>query len=381
MRNFLAQEDVRVVAVCDVKKAVLEAARQNVNNHNGDQECATYGDFRELLARKEIDVVTVAPPDHWHVPIAIAASNAGKDIYLEKPMGLSVAQDQALRAACLRNGTVFQFGTQQRSNDRFRLACELVRNGRIGELRTINVWSPASTAGGPTAPVPVPEGIDYEMWLGPAPSVPYTEDRCSNKYWWFISDYALGFIAGWGIHPLDIALWGAGDRVTGPVDVEGTGVFPEAGVADTAVDWDVHFTFLNGVKMHFTGRPLKEWNKYGPVTSHGTAFEGTDGWVCVDRERIAASPKGLESSFVSPSELRLYRSRDHARNLVDCVRTRRPTICPIDEAVRADIVCHIADIAIRTRQKLRWDPGTERFIDNEKADRFLTRPLRSPWQI
>ena len=214
MRNFLAQKDVRVVAVCDVKKPVLEArARQLVNDHNGDAQCTAYHDFRELLARKDIDAVTVAPPDHWHVPIAIAAANAGKDMYVEKPMGLSVAQDQALRAACRRNGTIFQFGTQQRSNDRFRFACELVRNGRIGQLRTINVWSPASTAGGPTAPVPVPPELDYEMWLGPAPSVPYTEDRCSNKYWWFISDYALGFIAGWGIHPLDIALWGAGDRV------------------------------------------------------------------------------------------------------------------------------------------------------------------------
>ncbi len=381
MRNFLAQEDVRVVAVCDVKTPVLEAARQLVNKQNGDGGCTAYHDFQELLSRDDIDVVTVAPPDHWHVPIAIAAANAGKDIYLEKPMGLSVAQDQALRGACLRNGTVFQFGTQQRSNDRFRIACELVRNGRIGELRTINVWSPASTAGGPTVPVPVPDGLDYQMWLGPAPSVPYTEDRCSNKYWWFISDYALGFIAGWGIHPVDIALWGGGERVIGQVEVEGTGVFPEYGVADTALDWDVHFSYSNGVRMRFTGRPLDEWNKYGPITSHGTAFEGSEGWVRVDREGMAAFPKALESSFIGPSEVRLYRSRDHARNLLDCVRTRRPTICPIEEAVQADIVCQIADIAIRTRQKLRWDAGKERFIDNEKAERFLTRPMRSPWQI
>jgi predicted dehydrogenase len=381
MRNFLAQEAVRVVAVCDVKKPVLDAARQHVNDQNGDQECAAYHDFRELLARKDIDAVTVAPPDHWHVPIAIAAANAGKDIYLEKPMGLSVAQDQALRAACLRNGTIFQFGTQQRSNDRFRFACELVRNGRIGELRAIKVWSPASTAGGPTTPVPVPAGLDYDMWLGPAPYAPYTEDRCSNKYWWFVSDYALGFIAGWGIHPLDIALWGGGDRLMSPVDVEGTGVFPQSGLGDTAVDWDVHFTYSSGVNMHFTGKPLQEWKKYGRLSDHGTAFEGSEGWAWVDREGLAAFPKKLESGFIGPADVHLYKSPDHAKNLVDCVRSRRPTICPIEEAVRADIVCQIADIAIRTRQKLRWDPASESFAGNDKANRYLARPMRSPWQI
>jgi predicted dehydrogenase len=381
MRNFLAQEDVRVVAVCDVNRPAREAARQLVNEHNGDHSCAAYNDFRELLARKDIDVVTIASPDHWHVAMAIAAANAGKDIYLEKPMGLSVSQDLALRVACRRNGTAFQFGTHQRSFDRFRSACELVHNGKIGELRTINVWSPGSTPGGPTAPIPVPPGLDYEMWLGPAPSVPYTEDRCSNKYWWFISDYALGFIAGWGIHPLDIALWGGGDKLRCPVGVEGTGVFPSSGLVDTAADWDIHFSYASGVKIHFTGRPLQEWQKYGPLTTHGTAFEGSEGWVWIDRENVAALPKRLESSFIGPGDVHLYRSRDHARNLLDCVRTRRPTVCPIDDSVRSDIVCQIADIAIRTRQKLRWDPVSERITGNEKASRFLARPMRSPWQI
>ncbi|MHC4170761.1 MAG: Gfo/Idh/MocA family protein, partial [Planctomycetota bacterium] len=201
MRNFLRQPDAQVVAVCDVKSNVLKARQDLVNKHYKSTGCKAYKDFREVMARDDIDVILAAPPDHWHVLIALAAVKSGKDVYLEKPMGLSLAQDQALRTAVHRNGRVFQFGTQQRSGRNFRFACELALNGKLGKLHTINVWSPGSNQGGDPTPVSVPEWLDYERWLGPAPFTPYTKDRCSNKLWWFISDYALGFIAGWGIHP------------------------------------------------------------------------------------------------------------------------------------------------------------------------------------
>jgi len=181
MRNFLAQEDARVVAVCDVKSNVLREAQERVNKHYQGTGCAAYNDFRKLIARDDIDVVLAATPDHWHVLVALAAVKAGKDVYLEKPMGLSLAQDQALRAAVHRHGRVFQFGTQQRSNRNFRFACELALNGRIGKLHTINVWSPGSSQGGSPEPVPVPQWLDYNMWLGPAPYTPYTKDRCSTS--------------------------------------------------------------------------------------------------------------------------------------------------------------------------------------------------------
>ena len=206
MGNFLRQKNARVVAVCDVKDPVLKAAQERVNGHYQGTGCAAYKDFRDVMARDDIDVVLAATPDHWHVLIALAAIKSGKDVYLEKPMGLSLAQDQALRTAVHRHGRVFQFGTQQRSERNFRFACELAQSGRLGKLHTINVWSPGSSQGGDPKPVPAPEWIDYDRWLGPAPYTPYTQDRCSNKLWWFISDYALGFIAGWGVHPLDIAL-------------------------------------------------------------------------------------------------------------------------------------------------------------------------------
>ncbi len=396
MYNFLTQTDARVAAVCDVKTNMLEAARTRVDEHYGSAGCTSYHDFRELLARDDIDLVLIATPDHWHVPIAIAAARAGKDMYLEKPMGLSLAEDQALRNTLNHHQRIFQFGTQQRSDAQFHRACELVRNGRIGKLHTINVWAPASVPGGPNEPAPVPPGLDYDMWLGPAPYAPYTEYRCSadgtKKTWWFISDYALGFIGGWGVHPLDIALWGGGKELAGPVEIQGTGSFSTEGVCDTATDWDITFEYTSGVKMHYTAVPIENnadvvdrnsayGHRYGATTSHGTAFEGSEGWVHVDRRGINAHPKKILDSYIRPDEIHLPRSKNHVRNLLDCVKARAKTICPVDEAVRADIVCHLSDIAIRLERKLKWDPKTELFVNNDTANRLLKRAMRSPWHL
>jgi len=208
--NFLNQADCQVLAACDVKADQLRLAVDTVNGKNQNKDCKTYNDFRELVARKDIDTCLIATPDHWHVLTALAAINAGKDIYLEKPLGLSLEEGQVLRKAVHRNKRIFQFGTQQRSDRKFRVACELVRNGRIGKLQHINVWAPGSAPGGSLKQVAPPAGLDYEMWLGPARFTPHTENLCtddgSSKTWWFISDFALGFIAGWCIHPVDIAL-------------------------------------------------------------------------------------------------------------------------------------------------------------------------------
>ncbi|MHC4632578.1 MAG: Gfo/Idh/MocA family protein [Planctomycetota bacterium] len=383
MRNFLAEKDAHVMAVCDVKSQVRQAAQNLVNEHYQSDGCAAYDDFRKLIGRDDIDVVLAATTDHWHVLVAMAAVKAGKDVYLEKPMGLSIEQDQALRAAVHRYGRVFQFGTQQRSSRNFRFACELALNGRLGKLHTINVWSPGSSQGGSPEPVPVPQWLDYDMWLGPAPYKPYTKDRCSNKLWWFISDYAIGFIAGWGIHPVDIAVWGGGDKLAGPVEIEGRGVWPTEGICDTAMNWNVTGKYASGVTMNFTGNPFpQEWRKrYGRTGSHGTAFEGTEGWVHVDRSGINAHPEKLLQTKFGPNEVSLYNSSNHVRNLLDCVKSRAKTICPIDEAVQGDIICHISDIAIRLEQKLKWDPKKELFVNNDAANRRLSRPMRSGWTL
>jgi predicted dehydrogenase len=302
---------------------------------------------------------------------------------MEKPMGLSMEQCIALREAVNKNGRVFQFGTQQRSDARFRLACELARNEKIGKLHTINVWSPGSSQGGSTEPAPVPEGLNYEMWLGPAPFKAYTPDRCSNSLWWFISDYALGFIAGWGIHPIDIAVWGAGDKIDAPVEVEGKGQFPTSGVCDTAMNWRIALKYSNGLTINFAGDPCpEEWTKrYPGIQSHGTAFEGSEGWVHVNRAVVNSQPESLVRSDLSGALVRLDKSDDHVRNLLDCVKTRSKTVSHIDESVRSESLCQIGELAIRLERKLKWDPKTERFAGDDEANRRLKRPMRAPWTL
>lgn len=401
MSGFLNQKDTQVVAVCDVKTDQLQIARDQVNKHYQNNDCATYGDFRELLARKDIDACLIATPDHWHVPVGIAAVRAGKDIYVEKPMGLNLEEDWALRREVHRNKRVFQFGTQQRSSRIFRLACELVRSGKIGTLKHINVWAPGSAPGGPTNVVPVPSYLNYDMWLGPAQFKPYTEDLCSHvgdkKTWWYITDYALGFIAGWGIHPMDIAVWGA-DLFTGPIEVEGRGTFHSEGACNTATVWNINLKFANGVTMKFVGVPNggnrglatcdpwpqeQEWKKrYRRISSHGTAFEGTDGWVHVDREGVNLQPENLIDQREESLKVQLVKSSHHQRNFIDCVKSRAETVCPIDESVRSDSLCHISEIAIRLNRKIVWDPKKERFAGDEEANlRLRARKARAPWNI
>ncbi|MBI4586862.1 MAG: Gfo/Idh/MocA family oxidoreductase [Planctomycetes bacterium] len=383
IKEFLAQKEVQVVAACDVKKWMLDAAKQRIDKHYGGNACSAYKDFRELVARKDIDAVLVASTDHWHVLHSINAARSGKDVYMEKPMGLSMAECQALRQAFKKGKRIFQFGTQQRSDGKFRLACELARNEKIGKLHTINVWSPGSASGGPTNVVSVPEGLDYDFWLGPASFKPHTQDRSSNQWWWFISDYALGFIAGWGIHPMDIASWGAGDKIDCPVEIEGKGDFPKAGLCDTATNWRIAMKFASGLTINFDGDPKREeWSeRYPGHQSHGTAFEGAEGWVHVNRSVINSKPEGLIRSKIGAEGVRLYRSDNHVRNFLDSVKSRKPAVCDLDEAFRSEMLCQISEIAIRLGRKVRWDPKTESFPGDEEANRRLSRPMRSPWSL
>lgn len=398
MRRMLAEADARVVAVCDVKADRRAEGAKLVNTAYGNQDCAVYSDFRELVARKDIDAVIVATPDHWHVLVALAAVRAGKDVYVEKPLGYTLAEDWALREAVRRHKRVFQFGTQQRSSQSFRRACELVRSGRIGRLTHVNLWCVGSVPGGSTVPAPVPPGVDYDFWLGPAPEKPYrellTDHRGDKKNWWYNSDYTLGFISGWGVHPMDIALWGCPELGKGRLEVTGTGTIPSEGVCDTPTTWDVHFRTAGGVAVNFKGLPIavnagEAINQHHPMESryqrtrdHGTAFEGTDGWVIVDRDHIGASNPALLKEDPEASPVKLARSRSHTRNFLDCVRSRAETVCPIEEACRSDALCHLASLAVRTGRKLAWDAEAERFVGDEAANRTLAcRPMRGGWRL
>ena len=395
MNHFLRQADCRVRAVCDVNQERAAEAKALVDTKNQDSDCLAGGDFRRLLERDDIDAVLIASPDHWHVLHALAAVDAGKDLYVEKPLGLSLEEGRILRKQVLRRRRIFQFGTQQRSDRKFRVACELVRNGYIGELKHINIWAPASTPGGSTRQVSPPAALDYDFWLGPARNRPYTENLTARgwaKTWWFNSDFAIGFLAGWGIHPLDIALWGGGELTSGKVEVSGTGTFPTEGACDTAIAWDVDLKFSRGLTMKFVSTPngskdkfvqQQEWiSRYGQLDTHGTAFEGTKGWVHVDRSRIQVNPPDLIDLDPKTFNEKLVYSPDHAQGFLTSVKNRQPTVSDIESAVLADAFCHISDIAIRLKRKLTYDVLAEKFSgDREGNQRLRLRPARKPWKF
>jgi glucose-fructose oxidoreductase len=369
MQGMLGLPQAQSVAVCDPIRQRRESAARAVEQYyaaNRGKEsfsgCKPYNDFREVLARQDIDAVVIASPDHWHVPLALAAVRAGKDIYVEKPLGISMELNKELRRAVHLHGAVFQYGTQQRSfNQHCGFACELLRNGYLGQLQAVHVVAPNGETGGRATLEPVPEGLDYDLWLGPAPVKPYTTDRVFGTGRWHIYDYALGFIAGWGAHPLDIAHWGYPHI---PVEYGGTGRISNAGLFDTVVDWDLRGRYASGVEFTMkTGGDL-------------TTFVGTEGSVSASRGGISSTPESLLKLRIKPEQVHLLHDNHHYRDFVDCVRTRRTPVSDIDSAVQSDFISHLGDIAIRMGRKLRWDPATETIVNDDTAARMMSRALR-----
>jgi len=382
VHSFVGYEDVQITAICDVRREHRDRAKEIVDQRYNNNDCYTYNDYRELLARKDIDAVVIAVPDQWHALIGIEAARRGKDMYYEKAMGFSINETKALRKAVQDYNIVFQFGTQQRSDTRFRLACELVWNGKIGQLQTITIGS-ASFEPIPDQPVqPVPEGFDYDFWLGSAVWAPYTFERCTRN-WTLIRDYSLGCVgSAWGVHPVDIAQLASGMENTCPVTVEAKGEFPSEGLYDTARHWRAEHTYSNGVKLIHMDRPtaMKTVDQFN-LHWEGTLFSGTEGWIFVCRQLMKTFPESLVRTKFSPNDLRMPISNNHHRNFLDAVRTRQRTMSPVESGAQADFVCHHEDIAMRLGRKLYWDPVKEEFINDAEANRLMERPLRSPWHL
>ncbi len=371
LRGFLGVKGGESVAVADCFASRRRRAVGWIDGRYGKKGAKAYADFRELLARDDIDAVVVATPDHWHVPIAIAAAKAGKGMYVEKPLGVCMSWNFACREAVQRYGVAFQYGTQQRSSGHFRRACELVLNGRIGEIKTVEVHAPAGRGGGSTDPIPVPEDLDYDTWLGPAPVTPYTKDRCTALGTYHHYDNAIGFIAGWGAHPLDIAVWGWDLEDAVPVEIEGTGTIPEEGLYNTITRWDVRGRYANGVAFKFIdGGDL-------------TIFHGTKGTVQVGRDprKFQTDPPSLKSERIGGDERRLQVSRHHGQDFIDAVRGGTQPVSNIVDAVRSDTISHLGDIAIRTGRKITWDPKAEKIVGDPAATQMMHRSLRSPWRL
>ncbi len=362
LRGFMNCPDAQCVAMCDPYADRREAAAAMTDSR-------PYLDFREVLARDDLDAVVIASPDHWHVPMANAAARAGKHVYVEKPLGLTIEEDLVCRKVLREAGVVFQYGTQQRSSAHCRFGCELVRSGKIGELAALEVVAPNGGAGGSTDEAPVPEGLDYDLWLGPAPYKPYTVDRCNPPGTYWIYDYSIGYLAGWGAHPLDILVWGCDADLAGPMTFEGTGTIPAEGLYDTVYDWDVTVEMAGGRTMTFL------------PGGDSTKFIGTEGWVEVRRGGIDAEPKSLLEFSLGADDVRLVESRQQEQNFLDAILERQPPVSPLDDAVRSDIISHLSDIAVRTGRRITWDPATEAIVGDEEAAALLSRPLREPWTL
>jgi predicted dehydrogenase len=392
MQNFLADDRVQVVAVCDLNKespgywdgaiAGREPARILVEWHYARAKrsgiykgCTAYEDFRDLLARKDIDTVLIAVPDHWHSIPVIEAARAGKDIYGEKPLCLTISEGRAMANTVKATNRVFQCGSQQRSDVRFRKACEIVRNGGIGKLETVLVGLPGGTpdighTGDRQDPEPVPEGFNYAMWLGPAPEAPYAPARCHVNFRWIL-DYSGGQITDWGGHHPDIAQWGMGTELTGPIAIRnGQAQWAKEKIWNTAVDYYFEAHYASGVVMKISSR-----------LRGGVTFQGTDGSVWVNRGAIEATPQTLLDWQPKENDIHLYRSDNHARNFIDCVMSRKETAAPIEQAHRSITIAHLGNISLRLGRDLRWDPATEQIVGDESASGMLSRPMRKPWSI
>lgn len=378
MRNFLGQADARVTAICDVNRRNIEGARAHIATAYGRPDVKVFTDFRELNADRSIDAVLMVLPVHWHSVPALDAILNGKHIYHEKPMGLSFEEARRVRAAVRKKGVVFQFGTQQRSEWRFRLACELALNGRLGKLQEIQVSVPAGKSGPAFSAQPVPDYVDWNRWVGPAPLTTFHEAKLQRDNHENMTQFSLGMISCWGIHHLDIAQWGNGADATGPSTVEGTGEFPRAGGFDAIERWKVRFEYADAAPMVFVSDGT-------PGFSHGVRFVGSSGWVHVVRGDIKVSDEKLledPENKVGTMPLKLAISGDHTRNFLGAIKNGGRAICDIEASVRSDTLCQLALIAVKQGRKLQWNPQSERFVNDDAANaRLQPRPFRGEWKL
>ena len=386
VQGFLQEDDCQITGVCDVDTSRRQAAVRAVNAHYANSACRPYGDFRELFARRDIDTLCLSVPDHWHAAIALAGIRAGKDIYGEKPLALTIAQGRRIVDAVRRYSCIWETGSWQRSTDQFRFACELVRNERIGKLQRVEVGiNPGYNEPGiretlykmgPQPVMPVPEGFDYDLWLGPAPWAPYTARRCHWNFRWIL-DYSGGQVTDAGAHDIDIAHWGMDCDDSGPVEVSGQGIFPKDGLWDAAVDYDFECVYGNGLVLR-----VASYNH----CPQGVRFLGEKGWVHVTRDSLKTNPPQLRQTIIGPNEVRLPKPsgdnrQGHRQDFLRCVKTREQPIAPAEVGHRSATVAHLGNIAMILGRKIRWDPRTEQVIGDEDANRMMDRSLRSPWRL
>ncbi len=370
---FNRNNEIQFIAACDVDKAHRDRAKLVFDNHNNNTDTRTYLDYRELLEKEKVDAMLIALPDHWHGAISTAVASKGIDIYGEKPLARTIKEGRAIVNAVAKNDIIWQTGSWQRSKANFHRACELVINEKIGKVKYVEVGLPDAPKLIGTPPVmPVPEGLDWEFWLGPAPTKPYR--GVSHWDWRWIMDYSGGQLTDWAGHHIDIAHWGLGLDRSGPIEIEGKGVYPYEGIFDVPLEYDFMCKYENGVNIRVANRSRLPYGQ-------GATWYGENGWIHVDRSKLTAENPAVLEEKIGEDEIHLYRSADHVRNFIECIKSREETITPAEIAYRSISVALLGEIAMLTGQKLNWDPEKEVFINNINANRLLSRPFRGSWSL
>ncbi len=369
LNNLVNDREVQILAVCDVRRDKREEAQKKVEEAYAAEKtdgtykgCDTYNEYEAVLARDDVDAVLIAVPDHWHALVAIAACRAGKDVYCEKPLSLTIREAWAMAAAARQYGRVFQTGSQQRSDGNFRLACELVRSGRIGKLQTVHVGIAGPSSEKYLPEEPVPDGMDWDRWLGPSPWYPYNGERCSGSYsggWRLIREYSGGMMTDWGAHHFDIAQWGMGMDGWGPAEV----IPPDIAEARTLT-----YKYASGVVMYHGG-------------ANGVLFTGTDGKIEVNRGYFKTWPDSIGQEALGPNDVHLYESPGHHQDWFNCIRSRQRPICDVGIGASSVTVCHLGNIAWWLGRAIKWDPAQQQIVGDEVAARWLDRPKRAPWRL
>ncbi|MDD2600676.1 MAG: Gfo/Idh/MocA family oxidoreductase [Kiritimatiellae bacterium] len=373
--TMLQPEWIRVVAVADCFKARREQRAKQANDKYGAKICTPYQDFRKLLERGDVDGIVCATPDHWHHGVAVLAMQAGKDVYVEKPLTLSINDNKDLRAAVHRYGRVFQYGTQQRSSSHIRIGCELVRSGILGKIKRVDIVAPAGVVGGGSLePAAVPDGLDYDMWLGPSRERPYTADRCSAEGSYHSSDCSIGFLGGWGAHPLDVMCWAMNDLPSSvPIEITATGERKTGGLFDTFGKWDAKGRFANGVEFTFVDGPNR------------TTFIGENGSISIGRSYLRADPVNLLRSPIPQSAAPLRANTTgfhHTADFAQCIKTRETPCSNIEGAYHSDNISHLTNIACLTGRKIKWDIDAQNIIGDDEARSMMERKVqRHPYIV
>ncbi|MCW8850420.1 MAG: Gfo/Idh/MocA family oxidoreductase [Melioribacteraceae bacterium] len=374
---FLNEDAAKVIAVCDLDTDHLLEAKELVDLKYRNNDCATYTNFRELLSRQDIDAVVIGTPDHWHAIPSIEAAKAGKDIFCEKPLSHSFNEGIEMCNAVNRYDRIWQTGSWQRSIPNFRFACEIIRNGRIGKVHTVEVGLPDGHRDfegtfGLESPMEPPKNLDYNTWLGPAPYAPYAPARVHKNWRWNL-DYGGGQLMDWVGHHVDIAHWGLDLDHTGPVEIDGIGEYPKTGLWNTATKYFVTTKYENGLIMKIAGG-------YDEIKT-GTKWIGEEGWVHVNRGFLDANPKSLLKEFFGPNDITLYKSPGHAANFLECIKTRNKTLTPVDVAHRSATPGHLGQISMLLQRKINFDPNKQKIIGDEVASSMLGRSYRAPWHL